>query len=73
MSASLPFEGVAAVAVVVSPSLRGSMVTEKHHTGMISIHCQPHDTHLSYPLNETYPSGVLANRSKSELWSRRKF
>lgn len=67
MSAGLPFEGVASIAVVVSPSLRRSMVTEKHHTGMISIHCQPHNMHLSYPVNETYPSGVLANRSKREL------
>jgi hypothetical protein len=35
-----PFEGVAAITVIVAPPIRSAMVAEKHHTGMIGLRGQ---------------------------------
>jgi hypothetical protein len=37
ISITAPFEGMASVSVVMSPSLRCTVITEKHHPGMVTM------------------------------------
>lgn len=63
-----PFEGMASVSVVMSPPLRCTMITEKHHSCMVTVRMLRHSARfVSFGGICAYPSGVLARRSNSEL------